>query len=540
MKKMIKILYTVLAVGVILVANSCQDRLDEMYANPDATTDAYVEKLFTKMLHHKRVRPEYWEIRTFTLVHTAKYTQTASFINGVNMYQQNLTYTTQRWDDYFTPSGNVADDNSGNGSGIVAHFREIEKVYGTLSDEEKANAEIFYQAAKVFYYDQTAQMVDLWGDLPFSEAGSLNLTGSIERPAFDDADEIYMTIIEDLDEISEYFSQAQLNSVTSTTFSRQDILLFGDIENWWRYTNSLRMRLLMRLSFVNETFAQSNVEAMLNNPTRYPLIDDAAFDVLLHPLTNYTGNLRDAFPEVAGQAAPGYMLEEVMKPANDPRIHVMFDRNTREEEDTVIWNEDYFGMSVNSTSAVQEDSLSKRLYAVIDSATFWFNTNLPGVVFTSSEVHFMKAEAFERWGGGDAQEAYETALKQSVDFYYNLNSNSSTAGREELVPPTEVEKDDFVSEAAVAYEGTSEEKLAKIWTQKWLHFGWQQSVQAWSELRRTKYPQLTFQTDNSTPLESLPPSRLVYPDKEANLNAANYQKVASKDTPGTKIFWDVK
>jgi hypothetical protein len=91
----------------------------------------------------------------------------------------------------------------------------------------------------------------------------------------------------------------------------------------------------------------------------------------------------------------------------------------------------------------------------------------------------------------------------------------------------------------VAYAGTTDEKLAKIWTQKWVSFGFIQSVQGWSEVRRTKYPQLTFVPDNSTSGSVNPPARLVYPDAEKVYNATNYEAVQSKDTRDTKIFWDV-
>ena len=34
--------------------------------------------------------------------------------------------------------------------------------------------------------------------------------------------------------------------------------------------------------------------------------------------------------------------------------------------------------------------------------------------------------------------------------------------------------------------------LAKIWVQKWVHFGFLQSVQGWAEYRRTKHRYYSF------------------------------------------------
>jgi Starch-binding associating with outer membrane len=59
-------------------------------------------------------------------------------------------------------------------------------------------------------------------------------------------------------------------------------------------------------------------------------------------------------------------------------------------------------------------------FAILDSATFLYNSKLPGIVITASEVNFLKAEAFERWGGGDAKIFYEKAIRQSVGFYFRV------------------------------------------------------------------------------------------------------------------------
>jgi hypothetical protein len=175
-------------------------------------------------------------------------------------------------------------------------------------------------------------------------------------------------------------------------------------------------------------------------------------------------------------------------------------------------------------------------YAIVDSSTVLYNSKLPGVVFTAAEANFLKAEAYERWGGGDAEAAYQLAIQQSIDFYYYLNSLNSLP-KAPLAAPSEEEKNTFLTHATIAYVGTKEEKLSKIWTQKWAHFGFLQAVQSWAELRRTGYPQLSFRPSTLAGYE-LPPSRLMYPGTEKTLNK-NYATVATSDTRDGKIFWDV-
>lgn len=522
MKKIITGLFAGALLMVALVA--CQDKIDEQFLNPEKTTNPSIGKFFTFMIDNSRVRAEYWNIRTFLVMHPGVYTQSVSYINTTRRYQQQVNYLDDYWRDYYTPTA----------GGVVAHLREIEKEYASLSDEDKENAEVFLQAAKVLYYDQTAQMVDMWGDIPFSEAGSINLSGEISSPKFDDAEEIYATILAGLEEASDYFASATLEPLIASSFSKQDILLQGSLDKWRRYANSLRLRSLMRISFQNETKAQADIMEMLNAPATYPLVDGDAYNVLLRPLTTYTDFMRNAVTELSSHVAPEFLLDGVLKPANDPRIRVLFDKNVNSTGDQ---NADYFAMPSDITSNIQEENIGKGMYAVLDSATFLFNNKFPGIVITSAEVNFLKAEAFERWGTtGNAQTAYEQAVTDAVKFTYYLNELGE--GDEPEVTPTEIT--DLLATTSVGYTGTSNEKLEKIWTQKWLSFGFMQSVQSWSELRRTKYPILSFTPDTSTAGYELPSSRLVYTPNEKTFNAANYAKVAAHDVSTGKIFWDVK
>jgi hypothetical protein len=190
-------------------------------------------------------------------------------------------------------------------------------------------------------------------------------------------------------------------------------------------------------------------------------------------------------------------------------------------------------MPITFTADQQDNNYAK--YAIVDSTTFLNNTKLPGILMTASEVNFLKAEAFERWGSdADAQTAYNTALQQSISFYYYLNS----IGGGKVPYPSAAAIDAFVNSSSATFTGTSTQKLALIWTQKWLHFGFLQSDEAWAEYRRTKYPQLTFVNETLNGYQT-PPTRLVYPSNEAAYNS-NYSSEQGKDTRTTKIFWDVK
>jgi len=518
---------------IVLLFSSCTDQLEEKYYNPEKSTQANIPGFFTAILNNDRVRPSYWNVRTFLLMQPAVYSQTAYFTNNSSSYQQADGYTEQFWNNFYSPTSN--------GSGVLGMFRAMEVAYNALSDADKASQEIFMQATKIVLYDQASQMVDMWGDIPFSEAGSLETSSTISNAKFDDQKELYTTFIAGLKDAATFFSTAS----TNTTFSKYDIMLSGSISKWQRYANSIRLRLLMRMSNYDENTAKTAVLEMLNNSSTYPLVDGsndanykpASTDILLQPLTTYTDNLNSALTELPSHYAPDYMLNTVMKPANDPRMAVIFDKYGATTNNVFVPNKDYNAMPISSTSSFAEKNYM--YYAIVDSATFLQNKALPGIVITAPEVNFLKAEAFERWGSTtDAKTAYETAVKQSVSFYYYLNA-LNTSGLTVVTKPSDSDINDFVT-TGVAYTGSSNDKLAKIWVQKWVHFGWLQSVQAWAEYRRTKYPQLTFPSTGKLSGYETPPTRLIYPSGEKSNNASNYASVQSKDTRTTKIFWDVK
>ena len=76
-----------------------------------------------------------------------------------------------------------------------------------------------------------------------------------------------------------------------------------------------------------------------------------------------------------------------------------------------------------------------------------------------------------------------------------------------------------------------------IGTQKWLHCGLIDMPEAWSQVRRTGIPALTFPTDNSSSAYPNVFDRLHYPTGERTNNAANYAEVQSTDTYYRKLFW---
>lgn len=517
MKKSIISLPLLIIAGGLLVAGCKKSDFDSNYYNPESSVTATVPTLYSGLFLNEKVIPRYWNLFTFQIPMMGMYSQTSGYTQSNKVYEQAVNYTKDRWDYYYTNT--------------IARFRELETFYGKLqSDAEKEGFKLFLETGRIFLYDQTAQIIDMWGDIPFSTAGQLNVQGTIVLASYDNAEETYNFMLTDLKRISDYLATVTPDPFYQNQLNSYDFVNKGSLTKWRKYCNSLILRLAMRMSNKNETAAKTAIQAVLGNSTQYPVVDNNSENILIVP-NGITSNLvvkndiRNGFG--VNPFAPGKMVDTIMAPSADPRLPIMFTPNK---------NGEYHGVPNSWNATRVADSTTANYFSRYDSCTFTENNLLPGIIFTAAEVSFLKAEAYERWGGGTAKTAYENGIKQSIQFYAGLNSVSDfTRGKESM--PSDAAINTYLGKPLVAY-GTN--NLEKIATQKWIDFNVLQGQQAWAEWRRTKFPKLSFPPDPSSTLSPNVPNRLLYPSTEATLNSANYKEVSAKDNINTKVFWDVK
>jgi hypothetical protein len=527
------IIFATATVFLVGSFSSCKKQIASDFPNPDAVSTGSLPKLMTGMMINARMRPNYWDMYTWVLRGPGEYSQFTAVSPTAQMYVPNTGYVGSRWDDYYSGSSpsNVSGsspDYDYNGPGIISNWRSIQSTYAALTPAEQAQQQVFMNIAKVILCDQTAQVVDIWGDIPFFKAGSLTADGTITYAPYDKANVIYDTLIANLDQLNTYFDTATLVTNIATQLSTADLINAGSLVAWQRYANSLRLRLLMRISYYDQATAQAGVTAMLSNPAQYPMVTSNAQNIQLNmsPAT-LVSNVLSAMN--SSPYAPAYILDTLMEGNGDPRTTVFWDS---------VRNQSYNGFPATGGSA----AYSAGGFATYDSATFMYNYNIPGVLITAAEVSFLTAEANQRWGVGSvpAATAYANGITQSIEFYYNLNAtrvDQSGYSAATLTPPTGAAVTAFINSPGIIYAGSQQQKLALIATQNWLNYFVLQSGQAWAEIRRTGYPKLFFPAAtyaNGTQ----PPMRVLYPSEEQLYNP-NYASVSSEDQYSTKIFWDV-
>lgn len=517
--------------------SSCAKKMEETYTDPEKISEGSLSKLLSGMYLNKRIHPSYYDYYTFVMPVLANYSQLVATAPGNQMYFTNPSYVDGRWQDFYAGSRANDGDNPDynyNGPGIMSNYREMQTTLSLMSADQQAKNQVFLKVAEILVFDQAAQMVDMWGDIPFSKSNGLN---SPDRTAtdvpYDDAKTLYTNIIANLKAINTYLDTVNVATDVKNELTTADILLKGDLVAWQRYANSLRLRLLMRISNSDEATAKTEVTAMLNDAATFPVVASNDQNVTFkNSPTQVRSDLVEVF--TGYPYAPEYLINTLQEANGDPRLQVMWDQDDVNGYKGFPWN-----------GSVGDYDDQRRLYAVFDTATFTYNDNVPGVIVTASEVNFLKAEAFERWGLGDAAAAYTNGIRQSIEFYYGINQSAikrqgqNNFSRAALASPAAGVVDAFLAKAPIAYTGTATQKLEKIYTQKWEHFFVLQSGQAWAELRRTGYPALQFPTVGNSAAPNAP-TRLLYPANERLYNPIEYGKVSAKDKRDTKIFWDVQ
>lgn len=518
-------------IGAIVAASfaSCTESdFADNYTDPSKVAETTVGKQFTGMIYTNRnyVLPSYNDYFIIHRITNNRYTQAIGWVNGENQYVPGSAAIGDRWNAFYQ---------------TLAQYREIEKIYDGLSDAAKADQKIYMIAAKTFLYDQAQREIDLHGDIPFTQAGMLSQNGGDYENSYapyDDAETLYTMMLDELAMMADEMNNLTVSNGVLTEFRAQDLINNGDLDLWKMYINSLRLRMLTRVSgssaFTGR--ATSEINDILSNPSTYPVVtsneDFIAWDGYTigtaMQATSFQSGLEDWSGNLAGKTILEHMLDN-----EDPRLTYVFEPGTEAAPG------EYLGLDPLMNASDQNELVNSNTLTIYNRSTLSRNQNFPGIIISAPEVHFLAAEYYLKNGqDAMAQASYEAGVEASVDFYQYLRSISNNGDSPAPVVPTSADVDAYLAQGEVSWAAASstEEKLKLIAEQKWLHFNVIQPNENWAELRRLNLVDLEFWTDQSNQ-QSQPPYRWVYPGAEATYNSTNYAAVQSEDVLTNKLFW---
>jgi hypothetical protein len=400
------------------------------------------------------------------------------------------------------------------------------------------------------------QLVDFYGDIPYTEA--FQKVNNI-LPKYDDQQSIYEDLIVRLDSSINAMVAAP-TWPTATEIINQDIYFKGNKDSWIRFANTLKLRILMRQSFMSgrDTYIKDNINSTLSRGY-------ITANVLCNP----------GYQAVAGKLNPYYSTYGF------------------NEQNTITTNHQYYKMGApiinwlktGVTTGLSAPSASPSATANADTfrlqSLAWPNgttvtapndnlntySGIPlgigsgyatagaspqgpiqiqqgqgsraAMLMLLAESYFLRAEAAERYaiafpGFASAQALYEAGILA----HFRTCAAPSTAGNAANTGDAFAQR--YIARA-VNNQGwaVSTDKIKAILIQKWVSLCNINGLEAWSEYRKSSgstsvgipvSPKTVAATSNSEPV------RFLYPQSEFNVNNANVPQGIDRFT--SKIFWD--
>lgn len=378
---------------------------------------------------------------------------------------------------------------------------------GALSDTDslinKAGVKKFDNHAAIAYCMRAYAfqlLTDAFGDIPLKAAlkGEGNLS-----PTYDTQEEVY-------DSIFVWLDRAATLADNNTDFvpGAEDLIFGGDMDLWKQFANTLKLRAYMRLSEVNPGKAQAGIAALYTAGADF-LEEDAQ--------VNYTkvgNNQNPLYAEMVGLSfvqnlRASATAAKQLEANGDPRLFTFYTLVSGVVQST------YQG-SFDTTNTAR--ALSRPSPLVGGDARTDESALAPVKLISAAESYFLQSEAAARtWGTGNAQALFISGINASFDSYHVDDAA------------------DYIATAPAAqWPAGMTAQIKAIITQKYFAMCGNQNFEAWSEYRRTGYPDFLVESFSSVLPDGQKPARFLYPQTEItrNSNFPGLKKVEEK------VWWD--
>ncbi|PCI35816.1 MAG: SusD/RagB family nutrient-binding outer membrane lipoprotein [Flavobacteriaceae bacterium] len=384
----------------------------------------------------------------------------------------------------------------------------------------------FVYLANIIKVTAMHRVSDIFGPIRYSKFNDFATTGT-----YDSQNIAYNAFFTELGtaitELKAFENDAQFIPFDRTNFN-------GNIAEWRKFANTLRLRLALRVSKIDPTLAQTQGELSLASDAGFLTADVVVNTGFPHPVATISGSW--------GDIRMSAEMESILKGYEDDRIEVYFNP----AEDPSL-NGAYKGirMGVDITEKSQYGAHSS-IGSVVDTESITW--------MTVAEGHFLQAEAALRnWSGAtDVKMHYEAGVAASfdqhgikgVDTYLADNTKTPNDFVDALNNANDIA---YPSEVKLAYDitGSQEAQLEQIITQKWIAM-FPDGQEAWSEFRRTGYPRVfpvVINNSAGTIDTDIQIRRINFVDSEKNTNLENVTKavelLSGPDNGGTRLWWDV-
>ena len=394
---------------------------------------------------------------------------------------------------------------------------------------------------------KTFQVTDLFGDIPYSEAGKIFEQQPVIRAKYDSQESIYKSLIEDLESASAILT-AGGQTTSGNSFLRYgpfETLFNDDLSKWVRFSNSLLLRHLVRMHDKEPGYVAPKIKALIDNGANTII---KGGDAVMNPRDQMWSNLgvnwsfREHNKVRMGTNMWNYMTdnEEII----DPRAQIFFEPNVNNEwipfpqipdANTIQSGGEPYNKDKRDGS--YENKGLGNIYSSVNFYLIRDEQDIPEILITSAEVQFLKAEIFLRGIGVIpdpylASAAYQNGMLESLEFWQNIMINSVVwENKSEILGTGDLFATVQHPNYAFDNSTSTEENLERIYAQRWID-NFRQPWEAFSLLRRTnKVPRENPQNDFH---------RFQYPPSEAAFNTEMYNQQVGQmggDDTVVKVWW---
>ncbi len=351
-------------------------------------------------------------------------------------------------------------------------------------------------------------LTDAFGDVPLNDA--LKGVDGLS-PTYESQEEVY-------DSIFAWTKRGiALTTASSANYPGSDDLVFGGgaagMANWKRFGNTFLLRAYLRLSEVQPAKALTGIQELYATNPEF-LTSDAKISY-----QNVGGNENPLYAEGASATlnrTPNIVASSTAVNAfnanNDPRLKLLYTPNAAGNVLSIPQGSfntlPPSGQGPSLPNAITGGRFSAATAAIAGAA--------PVKLMSAAESYFLQAEAVARgWApSGNVSALFRAGIKASFDVLGMPDAGFDTYMA--TAPDAQLPAD-MVG------------RIRAIITQKYYAMNGTQGFEAWTEYRRTGYPNILVKSQASALGSDELPARLVYPETELTRNA---------NFPGLKLITD--
>lgn len=436
-------------------------------------------------------------------------------------YQLNQAYA----ESYFLEAYQYSGANLGqvNNAVILLNMTKDDPNYSNL-----------YQIGRIWKATIFHRITDLYGDVPYSEAGQAYYQG-ILTPKYDTQQSIYTDMLNELDEAA-----AALDPSKDTPTG--DLVYNGDVTKWKKFAYSMMLRLATRLSKIDPATSQKYIEKAAAGGV-FASVSDNAY-ILGDP--SHGRSTTNRISQILGDNAPentdvkwSKTFIDFLKNSSDPRLGVVavVADGTGVVTDATPAGQiglpnglDQAGGAQNVTTDPNYPG-SYYKYSV-PNRSILLKDNGPTFIITYAETELMLAEAAQLGYNvpGDAATHYQNGVTAAMQQLAQFDAAGA-------IPSASITA--YFAIAANQYNATN--GLEMIGTQYWAATIFN-DYETFANWRRTGYPALTPVNYPNNATSGTIPRRLIYPQSEAATNGTNYNAAIANISGGNtlmgRVWWD--